>query len=740
MVYSAFNVKTGDFVAVKRFPLSTIDDECLSKIQVYILKYNTSRCNVASYLTLCFDVPYLIQDEIELMQQLNHENIVKYIDTIKTKAYLHIVLEYVENGSLQNVIKKFGSFSESLTAIYITQVLRGLKYLHVQGVLHRDIKGANILTTKEGMVKLADFGVATKLTDEGMVGEQGVVGSPYWIAPEIIEMSTPTTACDIWSVGCIVIELLTGKPPYYDLAPMAALFRIVQDDYPPLPEGISQALQSFLMLCFQKEPMMRGSAETLLEHPWLQNSSTSKSLERTTSNILTKTKYAYDITGGTSSASSDKSSINDSIVNTIKRFRSEIDTSSLQDVHKVEVGSGSGGSHNDAVKGRSRNNSSVENTVSITHDTKAGNDRIDRRGGSSGTGTIVSEYISDEAAGRRRSESSDGLSLSKGASAFGPARESINTGTGKKLEAAVGVAGMGIGHTPHLGSSSSQTIPNGQPFIDIASASDEDSMSSGGSLHLFIGDNNVTNDNDTNSDSEAETPRAGSRRNYVKAVPSAPSLSTSPFSDRSADTPPLDKPTAFPAPVPTADVSRSMSAMRLVRPSSSSSGNVGIDSSSVGKKSMEQFMERDDDEWDVDDFFQRGNNHHLLFIYSTALSLVLSNLLINDTMIFTPTDNSSESNNRKDNKEGFVSLDLPQSIPRHKGGETTNKKDLSRGGNEGRSSSFFLRVTHSGGKAAPEVSAVTSPQLSLKSMSFDSYGQAPPTVGILKVRDPIFRI
>eukprot|EP00981_Chlorochromonas_danica_P007042 scaffold1536_cov179-Ochromonas_danica.AAC.2 len=103
----------------------------------------------------------------------------------------------MENGSLSNVIKKFGFFSESLTAIYITQVLRGLKYLHEQGVLHRDIKGANILTTKDGMVKLADFGVAIKLS-EAHSDEQDVVGSPYWIAPEIIEMSAPTSACDIW--------------------------------------------------------------------------------------------------------------------------------------------------------------------------------------------------------------------------------------------------------------------------------------------------------------------------------------------------------------------------------------------------------------------------------------------------------------------------------------------------------------------------------------------------------------
>jgi serine/threonine protein kinase len=108
-----------------------------------------------------------------------------------------IQYRYMENGSLANVIKKFGSFSESLTAIYITQVLRGLKYLHDQGVLHRDIKGANILTTKEGLVKLADFGVAMKLSESHGTSQE-VVGSPYWIAPEIIEMSAPTTACDIW--------------------------------------------------------------------------------------------------------------------------------------------------------------------------------------------------------------------------------------------------------------------------------------------------------------------------------------------------------------------------------------------------------------------------------------------------------------------------------------------------------------------------------------------------------------
>jgi serine/threonine protein kinase len=123
--------------------------------------------------------------------------------------------------------------------------------LHEQGVIHRDIKGANILTTKEGLVKLADFGVATKLT-EADVNTHSVVGTPYWMAPEVIEMSGVSAASDIWSVGCTVIELLTCVPPYYDLQPMPALFRIVQDDHPPLPEHVSPAITDFLDQCFRK--------------------------------------------------------------------------------------------------------------------------------------------------------------------------------------------------------------------------------------------------------------------------------------------------------------------------------------------------------------------------------------------------------------------------------------------------------------------------------------------------------
>lgn len=243
-VYKGLDLENGDFVAIKQVSLENIAQEDLN----------------------------IIMQEIDLLKNLNHKNIVKYLGSLKTRSHLHIILEYVENGSLANIIKpnKFGPFPESLVAVYIAQVLEGLVYLHEQGVIHRDIKGANILTTKEGLVKLADFGVATKLT-EADVNTHSVVGTPYWMAPEVIEMSGVCAASDIWSVGCTVIELLTCVPPYYELQPMPALFRIVQDERPPIPDSLSPDITDFLRQCFKKDARQRPDAKTLLSHPWIQN-------------------------------------------------------------------------------------------------------------------------------------------------------------------------------------------------------------------------------------------------------------------------------------------------------------------------------------------------------------------------------------------------------------------------------------------------------------------------------------
>jgi len=229
-------VENGQLVAIKQIALSNIKEEQVNSIQT----------------------------EINLLRRLDHCNIVKYIgilklslfpiDSMYTDHHLNIILEFVENGSLDNLIKKFGRFPETLVAVYIQQVLQGLDYLHSQAVRHRDIKGANILTTKEGTVKLADFGVATKLSEAEKTNS--FAGTPYWskrcchkviVAPEVIEMSgQESSACDIWSLGCTVIELLTGKPPYYDLNPFTAMTKIVKEHTPPLPEGITEELKDFL--------------------------------------------------------------------------------------------------------------------------------------------------------------------------------------------------------------------------------------------------------------------------------------------------------------------------------------------------------------------------------------------------------------------------------------------------------------------------------------------------------------
>lgn len=237
-VYKAIDLKTGEFVAIKEIPLAKLG-------------------SVDSTMS-----------EIELLQELEHPNIVKYLGFMKDQERLSIVLEYCENGSLAAIGKRFGSFPENLVAMYMRQVLEGLVYLHAQGTIHRDIKGGNILTTKDGVAKLADFGVATKTITHG--GGGALVGTPHWMAPEIIQLEEPTSACDIWSVGCTVVELRRGQPPYGDLPDFSAMYAVVQNDEMPIPNDASSSLADFLSLCFEKDPALRISAADLLDHRWIR--------------------------------------------------------------------------------------------------------------------------------------------------------------------------------------------------------------------------------------------------------------------------------------------------------------------------------------------------------------------------------------------------------------------------------------------------------------------------------------
>jgi len=242
-VWKGLSIRSGDFVAIKQIDITGLDK---AELQALVT-------------------------ELELLRTLEHPNVVSLIRAIRTRDQLYFVMEYLEAGSLRKILRSFGPVSEPLIRNYISQALLGLEYLHGKGVIHRDIKCDNLLLTKSGGVKLADFGVATKVKHnaDDMAPEEAL-GSPYWIAPEIIEMeSSPTPACDIWSTGCTTIELFTGEPPNIEMPTMSAMFAIVSQGITDLPENASPDLTDFLRCCLQRKPADRPTATKLLSHPFL---------------------------------------------------------------------------------------------------------------------------------------------------------------------------------------------------------------------------------------------------------------------------------------------------------------------------------------------------------------------------------------------------------------------------------------------------------------------------------------
>lgn len=211
----------------------------------------------------------VLMGEIDLLKILKHDNIVKYHGFVKTLESLNVFLEFCGGGSLRQLYKRAGhGLPESDIVSYVTPILRGLTYLHEQGVVHRDVKAANVLLTDAGEVKLADFGVATKVA----TSHNTVVGTPNWMAPEtVLGGDGICTASDIWSLGATIIELFTMNPPYHDLNPMAALHAIGTEEHPPIPPGLSPLAKDFLLECFQKQPNLRITASLLLKHRWLSN-------------------------------------------------------------------------------------------------------------------------------------------------------------------------------------------------------------------------------------------------------------------------------------------------------------------------------------------------------------------------------------------------------------------------------------------------------------------------------------
>jgi mitogen-activated protein kinase kinase kinase len=220
-----------------------------------------------------------LEQEVHMLSQLTHPNIVRYIGIKRRKDILNVFMEYVPGGSIASLLQRFGPLGDNVTRVYTRQILIGLDYLHSQRVVHRDIKGANILVEKSGRIKLADFGMAKMLefvdVERSDYAKKAVKGSAYWMAPEVIRKSEVTLGCDVWSVGCTVIEMASAKPPWCECSTQVqAMYKIASSTaLPTLPEeNLSADAKAFILNCLKRNVEERPDVETLLMDPFVDDS------------------------------------------------------------------------------------------------------------------------------------------------------------------------------------------------------------------------------------------------------------------------------------------------------------------------------------------------------------------------------------------------------------------------------------------------------------------------------------
>lgn len=235
-----------------------------------------------------------LKQEIGLLRDLKHENIVQYLGSNSDEEHLNIFLEYVAGGSVATMLVNYGSLPEGLIANFVRQILQGLNYLHSKDIIHRDIKGANILVDNKGTVKISDFGISKRVEATTMMhsgpaaGKRAgprvsLQGSVFWMAPEVVRQTAYTKKADIWSLGCLIVEMFTGSHPHPNCTQLQAIFKIgggrkkgknaetqasvdeSNSARPDLPEQASEDAKEFLGKTFEIEHERRPTAAELME-------------------------------------------------------------------------------------------------------------------------------------------------------------------------------------------------------------------------------------------------------------------------------------------------------------------------------------------------------------------------------------------------------------------------------------------------------------------------------------------
>ncbi|KAG0663436.1 ATP binding [Maudiozyma exigua] len=265
-VYLGMNATTGELMAVKQVSIQPI----IAQEEKQKSNEKKSKRNISEIHKKMVDA---LQHEMVLLKELHHENIVTYYGSSQEGGNINIFLEYVPGGSVSSMLNNYGPFEESLIINFTRQILIGVAYLHRKNIIHRDIKGANILIDIKGCVKITDFGISKKLSPFNNKPRPdkraSLQGSVFWMAPEVVKQTATTSKVDIWSTGCVVIEMFTGKHPFPDFSQMQAIFKIGTNTSPDVPSWASEVSCDFLKKTFELDFKERPSAVDLLQHPWL---------------------------------------------------------------------------------------------------------------------------------------------------------------------------------------------------------------------------------------------------------------------------------------------------------------------------------------------------------------------------------------------------------------------------------------------------------------------------------------